>query len=612
MLAPQPPVYIRSDMYKQSLALLAIICSPHLFGATGYYRHNLVADTAGMADFTDPNLVNAWGLATSATSPFWVCDAGTGLSTVYAASNTPGAGLGAPNATLKPSVPGAGGSAQGTCTGIVANTATTSFNISTTASPTPRPSSFIFVTEEGTISGWANAVDPAHAVLAVDNSSKASYKGLAIVATPTPQLYAANFLAGTIDVFDGDFKPVTLAAGSFTDPAIPAGYAPFNIWNLGGKLYVTYAKQDSAKKDEVIGAGNGFVDVYDTSGKLLQHLIANGALNAPWGVAIAPATFGQFANDLLVGNFGDGMINAYDPATGAFIGTVKDADGKNIVIDGLWALLVGNGGNGGDKDSVFFTAGPGGEKHGLLGSIQANPVLTNANVFNAAQGAGGIAPNTFVTIKGTSLAATKRTWQTSDFANNLLPTTVDGVTVTLNGKPAYIYYVSPVQINVLTPVDMANSGQVQVVVTNNNLNSDTANVTAQAVAPSFFLINSDKYIAATHGNTPSLVGPPTLITNATTPAQPNEIIVLYANGFGVTNPAATNGQIISTAMPLQGTPVVMFNNTQATVMFSGLSASGLYQLNVRVPAGLPDGDATVTATIGGVTSPAGALITIKN
>ncbi len=598
-------------MHKLTIPVLLFVCSVHVYGAAGYYRHNLVAYTPGTADFIDPNLVNAWGLATSATSPFWVCDAGTGLSTVYAASNTPGAGLGSPNATVKPTVPGAGGSAQGPCTGIVANTATTSFNISTSANPTPRPASFIFDTEDGTISAWANAVDPAHAVLVVDNSSSAVYKGLAIVATPTPQLYAANFRAGTIDVFDASFKPVTLTAGAFTDPAIPAGFAPFNIWNLNGKLYVAYAKQDANKKFDVPGAGNGFVDVYDTSGKLLQHLVSNGALNSPWGLAIAPASFGQYANDLLVGNFGDGLINAYDPNTGAYLGTLKDADGKNIVIDGLWALLVGNGGNGGDKDSVFFTAGPGGQRHGLLGSIQANPILTSASVFNAAQAAAGIAPNTYVTIKGTSLAATKRIWQASDFSNNTLPSTLDGVTVTVNGKPAYIYYISPVQINILTPVDMANSGQVQIVVTNNGLASNTVNATAQAVAPSFFLINSDKYIAATHANG-SIIGPTTLITNVTTPAQPGETIVLYGNGFGATAPAVTNGQIVSTPLPLSATPVVTFNNVPAKVTFAGLSASGLYQINVQIPSPLPDGDAAVVAQVGGVTSPAGPLITIKN
>ena len=176
------------------------LAAPVLPAATGYYQHNLVADVAGVADFTDPNLVNAWGLATSATSPFWVCDAGTGLSTVYAASNTPGAALGTPNATLKPTIPGPGGNTLGVCTGIVANTATTSFNISNAANPTPRPSSFIFVTEGGALSAWANAVDPAKAVLVLDNSSSAVYKGLALVTTPTPQLYAANFRAGTIDV----------------------------------------------------------------------------------------------------------------------------------------------------------------------------------------------------------------------------------------------------------------------------------------------------------------------------------------------------------------------------------------------------------------------------
>ena len=312
-------------MTKVSVWFCLALAAPVLSAATGYYQHNLVADVAGVADFTDPNLVNAWGLATSATSPFWVCDAGTGLSTVYAASNTPGAALGTPNATLKPTIPGPGGNTLGVCTGIVANTATTSFNISNAANPTPRPSSFIFVTEGGTLSAWANAVDPAKAVLVLDNSSSAVYKGLALVTTPTPQLYAANFRAGTIDVFDASFKPVTLAAGSFTDPAIPAGFAPFNVWNLGGKLYVTYAKQDANKKFDVPAAGNGFVDVYDPTGKLLQHLIANGPLNSPWGVAIAPATFGKFANDLLVGNFGDGAINAFDPNTGASLGPLQDA-----------------------------------------------------------------------------------------------------------------------------------------------------------------------------------------------------------------------------------------------------------------------------------------------
>jgi uncharacterized protein (TIGR03118 family) len=596
---------------KQVIAgVLLMLAAQTLPAATGYYKHNLVSDQPGVADFTDPNLVNAWGLATSATSPFWVCDAGTGLSTVYAASNTPGAGLGTPNATLKPTVPGAGGSLKGTCTGIVANTATTSFNISTTASPTLRPASFIFDTEDGTISAWANGVDPAHAILVVDNSKTAVYKGLAIVATPAAQLYAANFRTGTIDVFDSSFKPVALAPGAFSDFAIPAGFAPFNVWNIGGNLYVTYAKQDANKQFDVPGPGNGYVAVFDTSGRLMKTLISGGPLNSPWGVAIAPATFGKFANDLLVGNFGDGTINAFDSNTGAFLGTLQDADGKNIVIPGLWALLVGNGGNGGDKDSVFFTAGPGGQKHGLLGSIQANPIVTSRNVVNAAQSAGGISANTFVTIKGNSLAATKRSWQTADFTGTKLPSSLDGVTVTMNGSPAYISYISPVQINVLTPADLVPSGPVQIVVSNNGLTSATATVQAQPAAPSFFLINGDKYIAATHADN-KLVGPPTLIANATTPAQPGETVVLYANGLGATTPAAVNGQVVSTPLVLADVPTVTVNNSPAKVEFAGLTGTGLYQLNVTLPSDLPDGDAAVVMQTAGASSPSGALITIK-
>src|SRR3954452_13631986 len=230
--------------------------------ATGYLARNLIADTAGVADLTDPNLVNGWGIAISAASPFWICDGGTGLSTVYTASISAFL-ISATKAAIPPS--GTGGNKV--CTGIVANGANTTFLVG----PAPgRPASFIFATEGGTISGWANAVDPLNAQMAVDNSATgAVYKGLAQVITPTPLLFAANFKTGAIDVFDGSFKPVTLAAGAFTDPAIPAGFAPFNIQNLGGKLYVTYAKQGPTKVFDAPGVGNGYVDVYDANGKLL-------------------------------------------------------------------------------------------------------------------------------------------------------------------------------------------------------------------------------------------------------------------------------------------------------------------------------------------------------
>lgn len=598
---------------KTVLSCLLLISSAVLApAATGYYQHNLVSDQQGVADFTDPNLVNGWGLATTATSPFWVCDAGTGLSTVYPVSNTPGSALGTP-ASLKPTIPGAGGAAGGACTGIVANTSSSSFMFSAPGSTTQHPASFIFATLNGTISAWANAADSAHAVLIVDNSAKAVYTGLAISTSPTSLLYAANFKAGAIEVFDTNFKPIVLS-GTFADPDVPSGYAPYNIWNLSGQLYVTYAQQDSAHVNSVPGAGSGYVSVFDQNGKLLQHLIARGPLNAPWGVAVAPAApaFGKYSNSLLVGNFGDGLINAFDISSGMYLGTLQDANGANIVISGLWALLVGNGGNGGDKNSVYFAAGPAYQTHGLFGSIQANPALVSAQVTNAAQSAGAIAANTFVTIKGSSLAATKRSWQKSDFANNTLPSSLDNVTVTLNGEPAYISFISPAQINILSPTDLPASGTVQLVVTSNGLASAPVVVQVQAAAPSFFLFNSDKYIAATHSDNVSLVGPPTLFPNASTPAKPGETIVLYANGLGATNPPATNGQIITVAAPLVATPVVTFNNMPAQVAFAGLSASGLYQINVQVPTGLPDGDASVVVQVTGAMSPDGALITIHN
>lgn len=596
---------------KTLVGVLFLSTTTILSAATGYYVHNLVSDQQGVADFTDPLLVNAWGLATSAASPFWTCNAGTGTSTVYAASNTPGAALGTPNATLKPTVPGAGGKPGGSCTGIVANSVTTAFTVVGPTDPTPRSASFIFATEDGTIAGWANAADSAHAILTIDNSSSSVYKGLAIVTAPTPMLYAANFRTGSLDVFDASWKPVALAPGSFADPSVPSGFAPFNVWNLGGKLYVTYAKQDSSKEDDVPAAGNGYVAVYDTQGKLLQHLIGGGNLNSPWGVAIAPATFGKYANALLVGNFGDGLINAYNVDTGAYLGTLQDANGKNIVIPGLWALLLGNGGNGGDKDSIFFTAGPSGEQHGLLGSIQANPAITAASVTNAAQATGAIAGNTFITIKGTNLAATKRNWGTADFTGNKLPNSIDGVTVTVGGKTAYISYLSPVQINVLTPADIPTTGNVDVVVSNNNLTSNTASVQLQMVAPSLFLINSDKYVAATHSDN-RVIGPPTLIANVTTPAKPGETVVLYANGLGQTTPAVTAGQVVSSSMPLASTPTVLINNVAGRVTFAGLSATGLYQINVVLPDTLPDGDVPVVVQANGASSPSGALITIAH
>lgn len=589
--------------------------SPQLLpAATGYLVHNLVADdkSTATADFYDPRLINPWGSVASATSPFWVCD--LGLSTIYTVNATNATPMGTPNLTTQPTVPGTAGS-KGSCTGIVANVApaTTPPTFPVIASgKAPVAAGFIFVTEDGVLSAWASGADATQAFTQMDNSSAAAYKGLALVVTPAVQLYAANFKSGGIDVFDAQFKPVTMAAGSFVDPKVPTGFAPFNIWNIGGKLYVAYAKQDANKRFDVPGVGNGYVSVFDSTGKLLQSLVAGGTgslLNSPWGLAIAPATFGKFANNLLVGNFRDGLINAYDPTTGAFQGTLQDPSGNNIALSGLWSLYFGNGANGGDKDTLYFTAGPGGQKHGILGSIQANPNVAASAITNAAQAAGGIAPNTFITIKGTNLAATKRSIGAEDIANGLIPTSVDGVTVTINGQPAFIAYISPVQINLVTAVELPTSGSVTVAVSNNTLTSATLNVSALPVAPALFLVGA--FAAALHANN-TVVGPTTLVPNNSTPAAPGETIVLFGTGFGVTTPAAVSGRVVSTAAPLLLTPAILFDNIPGKVVFAGLIATGVYQFNVIVPSGLPDGDVPVVASTGGYSSPALILTSIKN
>jgi uncharacterized protein (TIGR03118 family) len=599
-------------MNKATVCLLLTLTPQMLPAATGYLVHNLVADdkSTATADFYDPRLINVWGFTNGGT--FWVCD--VGLSTLYAVNATNTTPIGTPNATIQPTIPGAGGS-KGTCTGIVSNSApaTTPPTFPVTApGKNPVAASFIFVSEDGVLSAWANGADPAQAFIEVDNSKTAAYKGLAILTTPAVQLYAANFKAGTIDVFDAQFKPVTLASGSFVDAKIPAGFAPFNIAALGGKLYVAYAKQDANKFFDVPGAGNGYVDVYDSTGKLLQSIVVGGtgsALNSPWGMTIAPATFGKFANDLLVGNFGDGVINAFDPATGASLGPLQDATGNTIKIPGLWAV---NFGSGALVDMLFFTAGPGGQKHGVLGSISANPNVASTAITNAAQATGGIAANTYITIKGSNLAATKRSWAAADFGptGKTLPTSLDGVSVTVNGEPAYITYISPVQINALTPTDLPGTGQVTVQVSDGSLTSAPINVTAQLVAPSFFLFDAAGHIAATHVSFAPIGTATSTIVG--TPAAPGEVIVLFGNGFGATTPAALNGQVQAGPAPMAANPTITFGGIGANVVFAGLTATGLYQFNVTVPAGLADGDAAVAASANGIATPTGAFIAIKN
>ena len=351
------------------LLMLPIGLTPSPAHAVTYYQQvDLTSDVSGAANNTDSNLINPWGISHSSTSPFWVSDFGTGVSTLYN-----GAGQPFPvNSPLVVTIPVApGGTPPSHPTGLVSNPSS-SFVL-----PSGGRALFLFATEDGTISGW-NGNSGTSAIRMVDSSgSDAIYTGLAIGNNGSGDfLYAANFYAGRIDVLAGTFAPTTLA-GSFTDPNLPPGYAPFNVQNLGGSLYVTYAKPDESGSDGEPGPGLGYVDVFDLNGNLLRRLISDDKLNAPWGLALAPASFGDFSGDLLVGNVGDGLINAFDPATGAYLGTLQNTMGDPIVIDGLRGLIFGNGGNGGDLNVLYFTAGPVDEQpdgpldeqHGLFGSL---------------------------------------------------------------------------------------------------------------------------------------------------------------------------------------------------------------------------------------------------
>jgi uncharacterized protein (TIGR03118 family) len=332
-----------------------------------FRQTNLVSDVAGQAATTDANLVNAWGIARGPTTAFWIADNGQGVSTLYNGAGQPFP-VGQPLVVTIPPPAGSPADTTAAPTGVVFND-TSDFMI--TDGTHSGPSAFIFATEDGTLSGWNRDVNAGAAILAADNSAmNAVYKGLALGSNASGNLlFATNFRAARIDVFDKNFAPASLS-GSFADQNIPAGFAPFGIANIAGSLYVTYAMQDDMKHDDVAGPGNGFVNIFDTNGNLMRRFATDGALDSPWGVVLTPAGFGGFGNTILVGNFGNGMINAFDPASGKFLGRLSDGHNA-ITIDGLWGLSFGNGGNAGDANTLFFTAGPSKEKHGLFGTLQA-------------------------------------------------------------------------------------------------------------------------------------------------------------------------------------------------------------------------------------------------
>ena len=357
---------IKASQIAAILGLLVFTTALSLSPVAGvmmqnYKQTNLVSDVPGMAKYTDHNLVNSWGITRGPTSPWWVADNGKGVSTVYNGTGVPFP-LGNPLVVTIPALPGM---TMSTPTGIVYN------NGSGFMAKPGNVARFIFVTEDGTISAWNQSVDPHKAILKVNNSKNSVYKG-ATIAIPIiggkRYLYVANFKNGSVDVFNTSFKKVAMPKNSFKDSKIPTGYAPFNVQNIRSKVVVTFAKQDANKHDEIDGPGLGYVDIFYPNGTLFMRLRHGSYMNAPWGVAQAPANFGKFSNHLLVGNFGDGRIMAFNE-TGYFKGYLRNMTGS-ISIKGLWGLGFGNGANAGPKNTLYFAAGINDEANGLFGMIR--------------------------------------------------------------------------------------------------------------------------------------------------------------------------------------------------------------------------------------------------
>jgi len=340
-----------------------------------YRQVNLVSDIPGLAAVTDPDLVNSWGVSAGPGTDqapggaLWVSDNGKDKTTLY----TSGTATAVSKAGLVVTI------TSGAPTGQVSNADTNPNDfVVRDAAGHSGPAAFIFVSENGGIDGWnpnvgvaAGAKPPSTVTeVAHDSGANAVYKGLAQAqaADGKTYLYATNFRSGRVEVYNSDFNPVVLPGGRFVDPLLPRGYAPFDIAELGGRLYVTYAKPDAAREDDVAGPGHGFVDVFSNNGTILRRVATRGALNSPWGLAMAPASFGRFSGALLVGNFGDGRINAYDPATGLYLGQLRGVNGRPIAIDGLWSLRFGNG-NAAKTNELIFSSGPDDEAHGLLGKL---------------------------------------------------------------------------------------------------------------------------------------------------------------------------------------------------------------------------------------------------
>jgi uncharacterized protein (TIGR03118 family) len=345
---------------------------PTMARAQHYTQTNLVSNLSGVAPTRDPNLQNAWGLVHGPSTPWWVSNNAGGTSTLYM-----GTGAIIPLVVTIPNAPSQ--PAPGSPTAVMFNGSPTDFLLAK-----KKPAFFLWVTEDGTVQGWNPDVKPTTAVIEVDNSqvpdptNGAVYKGATIAEIDGKKfILAANFRSGRVDVFATGFEQERVPDDRFHDDRIPHDFAPFNVQGYGPNIYVTYAQQDAARHDPVGGAGLGFVDVFSSKGRLLARLEHGDWFNAPWGVVLTPADFGEFSHTLLIGSFRGGTVAAFNPLTGHFLGNVLNPDGSTLNIDGLWALGFGNGGASGPGNTLFFTAGPDNETNGLFGTL--TPIASELN-----------------------------------------------------------------------------------------------------------------------------------------------------------------------------------------------------------------------------------------
>jgi uncharacterized protein (TIGR03118 family) len=582
------------------LCLFSIAVAGAQTGANVYVQHNLVSDVPGLADATDPNLVNPWGMSFSATSPFWVSNHEKGNTTVYSAASSAGITI----ASLVVPIPsGAGGPSPSKPTGQV-NNSTTGFLLAN-----GKPASFIFATEDGTVSAWNGTT----AQMMIDLSGAGTvYKGMAIATNNgAPMLYLANFSYGKIDVLDTNFK-LTTVPGGFGDPNLPAGFAPFNIWNVNGSLYVMYAKQDPTKKNDQAGKGNGVVDIFDLNGNLLQRLTSGGPLNSPFGVAVVGGGWGALSNSVLVGNFGDGHINAFDPKTGALIGTMQDSTGAPIAIQGLWSIDFGNGTGSGDAKYLYFVAGifNGDTKvHGLLGSLA--PPSQVVAVQNAAGGVstGPIAPGEVLALIGITVGPRPAVSSPGLGTAATVGTSLGGTTVTINGTPAPILYTHADQTNVVVPWGVTGT-TASIVVTSGTAasptTSQTFSVPLATAAPGLFMFSGGALAYNQDGT----------LNSATNAAVAGSVVVLYASGLGQTDPLGVDGAKSSSLVLAETVaPVtVTIGGKTALVVYAGSAPgqiAGIMQVEAVVPAGVGTGPIPVVVTAGGNSSQAGATVNLK-